>query len=228
MVAQNWRYTPWVRAAKAILERGDLGPLKVARTEWLQNITADTSRPGNWLLDGDRAGGGPVISLVVHNLDALRYLLGEPEEVHAFCLYDPAMFKNGAESWSIAQFRFQSGVVGQMMSSYAACPSLDEGGRLSIHGERGTLSANGGLPTANSLQVYTAVSGAWETPPLDSISSLPTPDPMTNEISHFVDCARTGSTPLSSGEDNIKTIRFVETIYESSRRGVALPIPTGS
>ncbi|HET6487617.1 MAG TPA: Gfo/Idh/MocA family oxidoreductase [Spirochaetia bacterium] len=227
MVAQNWRYTPWVRVAKAILDRGDLGAIRVVRTEWLQNITADTSRPGNWLLDGERAGGGPVISLVVHNLDALRYLLGEPVEVHAFCLHDEALFRNGAESWGIAQFRFQNGAVGQMMSSYAACPALDEGGRLSIHGERGTLSANGGLPAANLLRVYTAATGAWETPRLDSVPGLPTSDPMLNEISHFVDCARSGAPSLSGGEDNIRTIRFVQTIYESSRRGVALPITAG-
>ena len=54
MVAQNWRYTPWVRAVKQVVDSGELGPLRAVRSDWLQNAVGD-KRPGNWLLNGERA-----------------------------------------------------------------------------------------------------------------------------------------------------------------------------
>jgi predicted dehydrogenase len=40
-----------------------------------------------------------------------------------------------------------------------------------------------------------------------------------NEILHFADCCRTGAEPLSSGRDNLGTMKVVAGIYESARTG---------
>jgi len=44
-------------------------------------------------------------------------------------------------------------------------------------------------------------------------------DPFINEILHFADCCHNSKTPLTSGRDNINTLKTVFGIYESVRRG---------
>jgi predicted dehydrogenase len=41
----------------------------------------------------------------------------------------------------------------------------------------------------------------------------------TNEIAHFADCCRNGREPISSGPENLGTMKIVFGIYESSRTG---------
>lgn len=222
MVAQNWRYTPWVRAVKQVVDSGELGPIRVVRTEWTQNAKGD-QRPGNWLLDGTRAGGGPVISLIVHNLDFLRYVFGEPRTVHAYCLHSDPEFFNGAESWSMAQFQFESGAIGHAFTSYVAFAPVDAGA-LWAYGDDGTIcpAPGGGFQVCSTThrpgQPGTKGGGYVPLPVVDH-AGLPTDHPMTNELLHFVECAMTGQEPVSSGFDNIRTIRFIDAIYESARTG---------
>lgn len=48
---------------------------------------------------------------------------------------------------------------------------------------------------------------------------LPTDDMIVNEIVHFAQCCRSGREPLTSGRDNLGTMKVVFGIYESSRTG---------
>ena len=47
----------------------------------------------------------------------------------------------------------------------------------------------------------------------------PSESGQVNELLHFAECCRTGQTPLSSGRDNLETMKVVFGIYESSRLG---------
>jgi predicted dehydrogenase len=216
MVAQNWRYTPWVRAVKAILDSGEIGPVRAVRTEWLQNAVGDP-RPGNWLLDAARAGGGPVISLMVHNLDCLRFLLGEPRRVQGLCVRGHPAFANNAESWGAAQFEFENGAIGQMFTSYAVyTPAAVP---LAIYGDAGTILCG------ETIQVSSTQRGeGFATLDVSDHAGLPTADAATNEFLHFVDCAQRGVEPLTGGNDNVKTIRLIEAIYESAASGRTIDI----
>lgn len=212
MVAQNWRYTPWVRAVKQIVDSDELGPLRAVRTDWLQNAVGD-QRPGNWLLNGERAGGGPIVSLMVHNLDFLRYILGEPKTVHAYCLTGHPEFLNNAENWGMAQFQFENGVIGQMFTSYSAFSPIDAG-PLWLYGEEGTIHMHGGLQISSQKR-----KDGYQPLEIKDNCGLPTENPSMNELLHFVECAQSGKEPLSSGYDNINTMRFIDGMYESSRTG---------
>jgi predicted dehydrogenase len=48
---------------------------------------------------------------------------------------------------------------------------------------------------------------------------LPTEDGKINEILHFADCCQTGKEPLSSGKDNLGTMKTIFGIYESAKTG---------
>ena len=55
-------------------------------------------------------------------------------------------------------------------------------------------------------------------------SELPFEDSVANEIAHFLHCCRTGREPLSSGRDNLGTMRVVFGIYEAARTGQAVEL----
>jgi predicted dehydrogenase len=48
---------------------------------------------------------------------------------------------------------------------------------------------------------------------------LPTDDGFVNEVLHFAECCRSGAEPISSGRDNLGTMKVVFGIYESARTG---------
>ncbi len=50
-------------------------------------------------------------------------------------------------------------------------------------------------------------------------TGLPSDDYFTNEILHFEECCRTGKEPISSGRDNLETMKVIFGIFESSRTG---------
>jgi predicted dehydrogenase len=51
-------------------------------------------------------------------------------------------------------------------------------------------------------------------------------DPYVNEILHFAQCVREGREPLSSGRDNLGTMRAVFAWQESARTGAEVGLAT--
>ena len=66
---------------------------------------------------------------------------------------------------------------------------------------------------------------SFETLPID-VADQPSDDYFVNEVLHFEECCRTGREPISSGRDNIGTIKLIMGIYESSRTGKAVDLDT--
>ena len=60
-------------------------------------------------------------------------------------------------------------------------------------------------------------------PPFEALDTsntgLPSLKPFVNEILHFEECIRTGREPISSGRDNIETMKIIYGIWESSQTG---------
>ena len=55
-------------------------------------------------------------------------------------------------------------------------------------------------------------------------TGLPSDDYFTNEILHFEECCRTGKEPISSGRDNLETMKVIFGIFESSRTGKVMDL----
>ena len=59
-----------------------------------------------------------------------------------------------------------------------------------------------------------------EVPPIDE--GLPHEQPIINEILHFAECCQEGKEPISSGKDNLNTMKIVLGMYESARTGTVI------
>ncbi len=228
MVAQHQRFEPTYRAVRRMIASGTLGDVFAASFECMQNMRA-YAPPGHWLYDGAIAGGGIIISVAIHRIDLLRFLLAdEVTRVQAITgTHDPA-FTNGAEDLATGTLEFSKGTTVGFFTTYSAVHA-PFGESFMLFGERGTVHA---VPPTGSYvgPAVVAADGLPATPPIHGFSDqytgfalvepepeLPTSSPYANELLHFVACCRTGARPLSDGRDNLKTLAVVDAIYRSGR-----------
>jgi predicted dehydrogenase len=221
MVAQNWRFQPWCVAAKHIVQSGELGSIQAVQTEWLLHFHPNFPK-GSWIYDGELAGGGAVISLGIHNLDALRFIVGEITEVHARAQYTDDWSSKGAENWAMAQFRFANGAIGQFFTGYTPF-NPPETAMLRIYGDRGTLFY-GPYEGETALWVSSAARSGdsrpvYERVDLQRLAPGMVEHAQTNQMKHFGECIKQGVRPETDGREVLATMKLVERIYRSARSG---------
>ena len=217
MVGQMQRFAPEHRAVKRLVDEGALGPVRHARADGLQNLR-DYAPPGHWLYDGSVAGGGGVISVLVHKLDLLRYFLGDVERVTAHARTADDAFSD-AEDYCTGTLVFESGAMADFYSTYSAA-GLPYGEAYWLFGDDAVVHA---LPAEGEYgttpRICYGEDGAGEAFEPVSPADLPTTDPFVNELLHFADCVAGSREPLTSGRDNLGTLATVLAIYESADRG---------
>jgi levoglucosan dehydrogenase len=72
-----YRWTPALRAIRAMLDRGELGEVRSIRASFLLDYGADPDVPLLWRFQRALAGGGIAIDTGYHLVDCARYLVGE-------------------------------------------------------------------------------------------------------------------------------------------------------
>lgn len=234
MVGQNHRYVPTYRRAHQIVREGELGTVRAARCDAMQNLPEFVT--GHWLLDGEIAGGGVIPSLAVHPIDLLRYIVGDVKRVTALTRTSRSEFVNGAEDYAAALLEFENGAIGEMFATFSSfrTPWVHQ---VTVFGDSGVIQTEpymGESPVETPATAATAKRlpdgpGDWEGQfrgfaPLEKATDLPTDDDMINEVLHFADCCASGAEPISSGRDNLGTMEVVFAIYESARTGAAVEL----
>ena len=127
MVAENYRFMPPVQAAKEMVDRGDLGTLRLVQLQ-----EDFPFQPVAWRNDAELNGGGVLIDGGIHKASLLAYLAGNPSEVYA-AEVPSAQPGLAAEDGVVAMLRYPSGLVGVINHTWSAGP----------HGARPWVSISG-------------------------------------------------------------------------------------
>lgn len=234
MIAQHFRYLPAYRGLKQLVESGDLGRVWAGRIDEFLPTSIDR-RPradAHWYNDGKRAGGGVVTTQSTHHIDLFRYLFGDVERVSAFSWTDHPAYSNGAEDSALATLEFENGMKVQLCASNSTL--AQHAFQFAIYGTEGsvyTSAPDGGnavqqhqapalmtLYAEHSRQARLDLTTAF-VPVEPNFLGLACEAPFVNEIVHFAECCRDGSEPISSGRDNLGTMKAVFGIYQSARAG---------
>jgi len=242
MVAQHLRHTPSARTVRAIIESGELGTIRAARTDVIMNATG-TLRDSHWMLDGKPGGGGVGITNTIHLVDLLRYFIGNVKTVSAVSKMISPRLINNAEDHLCATLEFENGAVGTVFCLWTVSRS-PWGTQYMLFGDEGSLHtistretrtrrAAGdqvgpimvSSPTRDNKDMkqegLASMLGEFvEVPPIDE--GLPHEQPIINEILHFAECCQEGKEPISSGKDNLNTMKIVLGMYESARTGTVI------
>jgi predicted dehydrogenase len=223
-VGHHRRHNPKIVAAKAIVSSGQLGRIvSVHASFWL-------AKPDSYFdVAWRRAkGGGPVLINLIHDIDLLRHLCGEVDEVQA--LASNAVRGNPVEDCCVALLRFASGALGTVTVSDAiaapwsweltaaenlAYPQTGEAA-CQIGGTLGALA----IP---SLDVW-SYNGKpdWMAPLVVRREMAPVRDPLELQIAQFCRVVRGIEPPLVSGREGFATLRLVAAIGDAARTGAAV------
>ena len=152
----------------------------------------------------------------------MRYLIGEVKSVTAITRTTSPDFY-GAEDYCTAMLEYQNGAIGDLFSTYSA-PALPYAGMFWIFGERGVLHT---IPPRGVIEDLTpqlgfckGPKGANEFSPMDCSERLyPSDNSVENELLHFAGCIKHKITPLTSGRDNLGTMKVIDAIYQSAKSG---------
>lgn len=215
MVHENFRFQPWHREVRRLIDAGAIG-------DRLHTLTMRTRLGDGWRPDAYRARQPYfrdmprllVHETGVHLIDTFRFLGGEIVETYALLrrLNDDI----AGEDTGLLTFRLQNGSVAvwdanRFNDSGAADPRYTFG-ELLVEGNAGTirLAADGAL-TVQPL-------GGCETPHVyRHVDRGFGGDCVYFTQRHFLDCLNSGEPFETNGADYLKTLAVVEAAYESSR-----------
>ncbi len=226
LVGHHRRHGSIVRGAQEIVARGDIGA-PVAVSGLTLFLKPDDYFDVGWRR---RAGAGPILINLVHDVDLIRAIVGEISEVQAIASSARRGFE--VEDTAAVLVRFANGALGTfLLSDTTAAPwswemtsgEAPDYPRQSEHcfhiaGTRGALS----LPDL-TLWRYGDRAGWWE--PLARTFLTPEPvDPLIEQVAHFRRVIRHGETPRCGLLDGARTLAVIEAIARAAREGGSVTV----
>lgn len=211
MVHENWRFRAWYRRARQWLDAGLVGDIRQVSLEFLSSgmiAGEDGSRPALVRQPFFRTQQRLlVMEVLIHQLDSLRYLIGEMDVVAA-----RLERSNGdivAEDVAAITLRRRSdGVLVNVTGNLAVHgqpPAPSD--HLRIFGSAGTLELQG-----NRLGVLGPELRSEQFDPDATYQGS-----YDAAIAHFLDGLDAGGVFETSPADNLATLKLVEDVYETSQ-----------
>ncbi|OLL31250.1 oxidoreductase [Burkholderia sp. SRS-W-2-2016] len=208
LVGHHRRHNPILRRAREIVQSGRLGT-PVAANALATFYKPDAYFDVEWRR---RAGGGPVLINLIHDIDIMRFLLGEIVEVQA--LSSNAVRGFEVEDTAAVVLRFANGALGTLaVSDCAASPwNWDLAAGEAAHYPRQQVNTHYLIGTDASLTLpqldvweYRANKG-WHEPLTVERSTPHAADPYHEQLRHFAAVIAREETPLCSVDDAARTL----------------------
>jgi len=217
------RFNKSIQKLRQTIENGDFGKLYygVANIRWNRNQNYYTQAPwrGTWEQDG-----GALMNQCIHNIDLLRWMLGDDiDEVFGIT-------KNFAhpyiqtEDFGTATIKFKNGAVGIIEGTTSIHPAnLEE--TLSIFGEKGTVIAGG--KSVNVLEHWQVENQNGD----EIISRYHENPPNVYGFGHtplyadVIDAIKNNRKPYIDGCAGMRALELVLGIYLSSKTGKPVKFP---
>jgi predicted dehydrogenase len=229
-VVKTERYRSLTRRAKALIDEGAIGKIRMLRTVscFPQNVGVEILESRPWY--SDPAGGGLFMGIASHNTDFLLWLVGSPA-VRLFAQVETYSGRPESAQSVMAQLQFGNGVMGHMwISAEIPPPSLPSSEvRFQVVGSEGILDFE------NFEYLDLGKGKEWErvfTPPrFDYFKEPRSPkrlEPHIGVVQEFVDSIRESRAPRVGGAEGRAAVQLCEACLVSAQLGRAVNLtPTG-
>lgn len=227
LVGHQRRHSPDIRSAKRAIDAGELGPLVAVNGMTLFDKPDDYFNT-EWRR---KLGGGVLLINLIHDIDVLRYLVGEIESIRAFTSSARRGFE--VEDTASISIRFVNGVLGTFIISdgavspwaweYTSGQALyhptQPGPCLFLAGRKAALSVSDMYlwRHANENEHWQHSLVREHRPGGGSLTYV-------NQLDHFVDVIRGEAKPLITARDGMATLAVTLAVGVAARedRTVAL------
>lgn len=222
MCGYNHRFRPEVQKLRQFAENGGLGNIYYARSQALRRRGIPS---WGMFVSKEKNGGGPLIDIGVHILDATMHIMGFPKPIavsgktyqmfgkksDVVGLMGQWDYKNfTVEDFAVAQIRFENDMVLTLESSFCANIAEREIFNFQILGDKGGC-------TLDPLQINTE-----QDMTLFDMQPAFLPQGVKShhaEIASFVDSVLNDKPVFTPGEEALQITRIIDAIYESSAKG---------
>ncbi len=221
LVHENWRWQTPIRALKGMLDAGTIGRVFRARIDFITGFPVFANQPFLRQL--------PQFILTdigSHILDVARFLFGEASDL--YCHTRRVHVDIQGEDVATVMMHMDEGASVVCNMAYAG--NFLERDRFPetyvfVEGEKGSAelgldywvrvtTAAGTLAKRHPPPRY-----AWANPAYDVVQASIVPC-----CANLLEGLRGGQTVETTGEDNLKTVRWVFAAYESARHGMVIPV----
>jgi predicted dehydrogenase len=221
MVAHCWRFDEEVLWVKEQVDAGRLGD--IVRTKGY-GVHVNWG-PGGWFTQKQFAGGGALADMGIHAIDTARFLLGDPQPVDVYARIGTYYKDFDVDDTGLILVNWNNGVTSCVESGWWQPHADGPEASTQLYGTRGLASL---FPTCLSLpnpaeETVEKVDPGFPHPRAEHcLQSM-----YDAQMAHFVQCVRTGQTPIPGGAEGLVNMRIVDAAYESARTGQVVAIERG-
>ncbi len=221
LVGQHRRHNPFVNEAKKIIESGKLGQLTVASFHYMI-YKNDSYFDVEWRR---KKGAGPILVNLVHDIDLMRYLIGDAVDIQGMQSSAARGFET--EDSAVVNVRFASGILASFTISDATASPWNweataredaqyrpfDADAYFIGGTKGALS----LPKLHTFS-YDGES-SWHKPLQMEIPAVDPALPHKMQLKHFIKVVRREVEPIVTPADNVRTLRTLTAVKQAAETG---------
>jgi predicted dehydrogenase len=216
--AETEVFAPAVMRARKMIEDGAIGDVLTVRS---REAHGGPHAPHFW--NGELAGGGALMDMGCHTIEAARYFIGKSvAPIEGLAWGDTLVHgdKTTAEDNAVALIRFAGGQLGHMELSWTARGGLDL--RNEVYGTAGAIFTD--VTRGSPISAFALGNTGYlvEKADLETGWVVPVPDEARvygyqEEMKHFVECVAKNTMPRETFEDGYVVNTIIDALYRSMK-----------
>jgi predicted dehydrogenase len=218
LVGHHRRHSAILRQAREVVASGKLGGI-TSVTAFTTFLKPDPYFDMAWRRE---PGGGPVLINLIHDIDDLRFLIGDVVRLQA--ITSNAVRGFAVEDSAVVNLQFANGALGSITCSDAAAApwswELTAGENPAYPRQREDcyfISGTDGSLAVPTMRLWSyGTERGWNAPL--HLTQLPQDeaDPLARQLDHFCAVIRREAQPLCNGEEGAKTLATTFAIHDSA------------
>jgi UDP-N-acetyl-2-amino-2-deoxyglucuronate dehydrogenase len=226
------RFAPACLVMRDVVASGRLGPVMTVVLRDDQYFPVQGLYGSTWRRDAALAGGGCLIEHSIHDVDILRFWLGEVDEVVAATRHVSG--HPGVEDVATAHMRFASGATAELVSVWHEVLSRGSNRRVEVFGRDAVawlddeFAGPVHVQTSEGTEVLACPPSPWTSALALGSGGGVGITAYVEEDRAFLDALAAGTPPAPGFDDALVAHRIVDAMYRSARSGGIPVAPDGS
>lgn len=216
--AETEVFAPAVIKARQTIESGAIG-----KVLWVRSRESHSGPHSPHFWDAGLAGGGAMLDLGCHCIEAARYLFGKDDKILEVLAWGATLVhgeRTTGEDNALLVLRLASGGIAHCEMSWTTKGGLDL--RNEIHGSEGSVFTDVTRMTPITAFTTKAAGYVVEKADIDFGWTKPLPEEAftygyQGEMKHFVECVRDGRQPRETYQDGYAVNCILDAGYRSMR-----------
>lgn len=207
------RFRGYCQAMKTCIESGEIGKLKMIKTQMSHEGIGDFYHPKTkWFDDLVLAGGGCLADMGAHHLDLMRWLTDS--EVKFIDAQIDEVGTGIPEKNALVNITYHNGIMAQGHWSFlTVAPEGVCYDKFELYGDKGTLFVTWDRNNAPRFQIVKKGDLQWKDYPYEEI------DGFFAMQKHFAECILHQKQPMTTGYDGVKSVETILAAYKSAATG---------